>query len=599
MRRRILVPVIGLSVCLSSTAFGAGYTPGTYEASVQGLGGPVTVTMTMDEASITDVQIVGENETPEIGGAAMEALTAAILDAQGAEVDMIAGATVTSTAVLEAAKDCIAQAGGEAAEAAEPDEAEDTPEVTPEDAQQEMQNMLDASAARAEEYAPKIVTLESGVQIQRIPNDTPYWHAPGASASYNTYYLNGDNRGCNACHSSLLDLINNMSYEHLKFPDYGTDLEVDDCRACHTYGDGYIWQTNQLGTLIHGIHSRDTFNGDCMSCHTATEDGMGLRLFDDAKYDILQGIYTIADPEGEFTYDQDTLSDASDAVSLNWETDDYDHLRNASDRVDLPRDEDLFNNWEISVTGEVANPFTITLGELMEQCPSETKVVTNHCVMNPIGGPYISNIEMTGFPISWLLEKAGASEDATAFYSRSTNGWARCTRIADMEKNGSYLAYKFNGEDLTWTQGYPVTTYSPGEAAFAFIRTVCEIEVTTEPVENLKYFDGWYTMDGTPYNKPNCGFFNFYEGQIIEADKPYTFEGYAHGYDKQVVDVEFSLDRGATWQTFDTTDSDYTRWIHWNYTITPPAGAYVLSIRAHDEDGNVTYHPEEVMFNAK
>ena len=82
MKKRILVPVIGLSLCLfSMTAFGAGYEPGTYEASAQGLGGLVTVTMTMDGTSITDIMIEGQDETPEIGGAAIEALQAAILEA--------------------------------------------------------------------------------------------------------------------------------------------------------------------------------------------------------------------------------------------------------------------------------------------------------------------------------------------------------------------------------------------------------------------------------------------------------------------------------------------------------------------------------------
>lgn len=125
MKKRILVPVIGLSLWLSSmTAFGAGFTAGTYEASAQGLGGAVTVTMTMDETSITDVVIEGADETPEIGGAAIETLQAAILEAQSADVDGVAGATITSTAVLDAAKDCLAQAaGGEEAAGEEAQEA--------------------------------------------------------------------------------------------------------------------------------------------------------------------------------------------------------------------------------------------------------------------------------------------------------------------------------------------------------------------------------------------------------------------------------------------------------------------------------------------
>ena len=44
------------------------YTPGTYSASAMGIAGDVTVTMTFDATSITDVQIDVSKETPEIGG---------------------------------------------------------------------------------------------------------------------------------------------------------------------------------------------------------------------------------------------------------------------------------------------------------------------------------------------------------------------------------------------------------------------------------------------------------------------------------------------------------------------------------------------------
>ncbi len=94
------------------------YTPGTYSAQAQGFGGAVEVTMTFDAAGITDVKIVGDKETAGIGGKAVEDMPAQILEAQSAEVDGVAGATYTSTAVREAAASCIAQAKGESATAA-------------------------------------------------------------------------------------------------------------------------------------------------------------------------------------------------------------------------------------------------------------------------------------------------------------------------------------------------------------------------------------------------------------------------------------------------------------------------------------------------
>lgn len=98
----------------TAAASGGLYTPGTYSATAQGMG-PVTVTMTFDENSITDVALDLSSETDSIGQAAGEDLKAALMTAQSPDIDAISGATVTTNAVKKAAADCIAQAKGEAA----------------------------------------------------------------------------------------------------------------------------------------------------------------------------------------------------------------------------------------------------------------------------------------------------------------------------------------------------------------------------------------------------------------------------------------------------------------------------------------------------
>lgn len=88
------------------------YTPGTYTGEANGYGGKVTVTVTVDASSITDVTIEGASETPAIGGAALEELAGQIKDAQGADIDGVAGATMTSTGVKTAAENALNQAMG-------------------------------------------------------------------------------------------------------------------------------------------------------------------------------------------------------------------------------------------------------------------------------------------------------------------------------------------------------------------------------------------------------------------------------------------------------------------------------------------------------
>jgi len=77
-----------------------------------GFGGDVTATVSIDENGvITDVTVETPNETEGIGAAAAPTVAQAIVDAQSVTVDTVSGATVTSTAVIEAVTAALTDAG--------------------------------------------------------------------------------------------------------------------------------------------------------------------------------------------------------------------------------------------------------------------------------------------------------------------------------------------------------------------------------------------------------------------------------------------------------------------------------------------------------
>ena len=86
------------------------YVAGTYTGESQGYAGTVSVTVTTDGKTITDVTVTGDKETPGIGGAALSVLADAIKEAQSADIDAVSGATYTSNGVIEAAKTAIEKA---------------------------------------------------------------------------------------------------------------------------------------------------------------------------------------------------------------------------------------------------------------------------------------------------------------------------------------------------------------------------------------------------------------------------------------------------------------------------------------------------------
>ena len=89
------------------------FIPGTYTETATGFGGEVSVTTTVSENKIEDVQITGDHETENIGTFAVQMLGERILAAQSPNVDALTGATVTSNAILGAFKKTLTDAGAD------------------------------------------------------------------------------------------------------------------------------------------------------------------------------------------------------------------------------------------------------------------------------------------------------------------------------------------------------------------------------------------------------------------------------------------------------------------------------------------------------
>lgn len=125
MMKKWVSCLLSLALVLGgAVALAEGFTAGTYTGTAQGFGGDVTATVTLSEAEITDIQVVGDQETDGLGSVAIEQLPPKMLEAQSPNVDAMSGATVTSNAIIEAVTAALSQAGVDASSLV-PKEAED------------------------------------------------------------------------------------------------------------------------------------------------------------------------------------------------------------------------------------------------------------------------------------------------------------------------------------------------------------------------------------------------------------------------------------------------------------------------------------------
>ena len=118
MKKILSLMLAAALLAVSASAFAL--VPGEYSATEQGFGGPVTVTITVDDNAVTAVNITGDNETPGLGAKAdtwfqadgkapvvgkHPAEARLTVKKDGGEVDAISGSTITSRSFLQAVSD--------------------------------------------------------------------------------------------------------------------------------------------------------------------------------------------------------------------------------------------------------------------------------------------------------------------------------------------------------------------------------------------------------------------------------------------------------------------------------------------------------------
>lgn len=94
----------------ASTSSDAGVS-GDFTATAKGFGGDVSVTLTLTDSAITGCTAEGKDETEGVGSQAIAKMPGAIAESGSIAVDGVSGATITSTAIKEAAAAALTAAG--------------------------------------------------------------------------------------------------------------------------------------------------------------------------------------------------------------------------------------------------------------------------------------------------------------------------------------------------------------------------------------------------------------------------------------------------------------------------------------------------------
>ena len=111
----VLACMMLLSACGGSapaaTTEAAAPAAASYTGTAQGMGGEVSVTLTIENGVITDCVATGDKETDGIGSVVIAQFPAQVVEGNTINLDAVSGATITSNAFIEATKAALTAAG--------------------------------------------------------------------------------------------------------------------------------------------------------------------------------------------------------------------------------------------------------------------------------------------------------------------------------------------------------------------------------------------------------------------------------------------------------------------------------------------------------
>ncbi|MFB6280482.1 MAG: molybdopterin-dependent oxidoreductase [Haloferacaceae archaeon] len=235
------------------------------------------------------------------------------------------------------------------------------------------------------------------------------------------------------------------------------------------------------------------------------------------------------------------------------------------------------SGWELSVTGEVAEEFSVTYDEIVGMEP-EHRFITLRCVSDPVNGDLIGTALWTGIPIERLLDRAEPQGNFVVL--RSQDDYYVEVPIEAIE--GGFLAYGMNGSALPADHGYPLRAHVLGHYGEVNAKWLTEIDVTQSEVVGYWEKRGW---QGTgPVNT------------VAKIDTVNKFDdgrariaGHAYAGLDDIRAVEVSTDGGETWAEARLGDPLPGRdtWRQWVHEWTPPSERRRVFARVVHGDGSV------------
>jgi DMSO/TMAO reductase YedYZ molybdopterin-dependent catalytic subunit len=304
----------------------------------------------------------------------------------------------------------------------------------------------------------------------------------------------------------------------------------------------------------------------------------------------------------------------------------------------LPNSVDL-KEWRLHVEGNVGNPLTLSLPDLIGRFKPVSVAAVNQCSGNSRsllqprvpgsqwGNGAMGNALWTGAKLREILDaaklKSGSLQVQFEGLDRGkgpegygSNRFMKSLDLNDPVLEECIVAYSMNGEPLPMLNGFPVRLVVPGNFATYWVKCLSWIRVLDKPDDNF-WMKTAYRIPDTPggtttpedvkagkvktipiSKMPVRSFLISPDGTgKIPAGLPVQLRGIAFSGYGRVKKVEVSADKGSNWLDARLgEDLGPYSFRTWELPWTPKRpGKYGLAVRATDEKGHT--QPDQPIWN--
>lgn len=281
--------------------------------------------------------------------------------------------------------------------------------------------------------------------------------------------------------------------------------------------------------------------------------------------------------------------------------------------------------WRLRVEGNaIERPLELSLDDLL-RLPSRSVIAFVECAGNgraffkEFMGKVASGTqwrlgaigvaEWTGVPLGAVLDLARVRREtprdllSVLIEGLDSVKVNRPISLAKAYEEDTLLAYAFNGEPVPPDHGFPVRAIVPGWVGISNIKWVGRIEVRDTAID-VPTTTKTYVLDGPDYPTKVVLREQTLKSAVAlpwPATLPagrHRIRGFAWSPTGRISRVDYSLDRGASWQPATLREPNIPRaWVRWDFEWDARPGDHVILTRAVDERGQM--QPASIPWNAQ